>query len=54
MGMFDDWEEAIISCNSFIDSIEVNVHLEELLAKFRKEHLNEAVKKNCFYAFWST
>ena len=52
--MFEDWEETIVSRHSFIDSIEVNIHLKELLAELRKEHKNEAMKKNCFYAFWST
>ena len=44
----------IVSRHSFDDSIEANVYLEELLAELRKEHTNEAVKKNCFFAFWST
>ena len=51
--MFEDWEETIVSRYSFKEVLEVKAHLKDTLAKLRKTYENEAVKKDCFYAFWS-
>lgn len=52
--MFDDWEASIISRQSFANIVESNMYLKELLDNLRKVHPNEAMKKDCFFAFWST
>ena len=51
--MFDGWEETIRSRCSFNDAKEALVYYEKLLAELREKYELEAMKKDCFYAFWS-
>ncbi|NYF24711.1 DUF1033 family protein [Sporosarcina sp. JAI121] len=51
--MFDEWEDTIRSRHSFDDVNSAVLHFEKLIAELRKKHKHEAVKKDCFYAFWS-
>lgn len=51
--MFEGWEETICSRRSFDDAKTAKTYFETVLTGFRKKYECEAMKKNCFYAFWS-
>lgn len=51
--MFEGWEKDIVSRQSFEDYSEAIAYLEMTLTKMRESHRNEAMKKGCFFAFWS-
>lgn len=51
--MFDGWEETICSRHTFESLQEAEAFLKVTLATFRQQYECEAVKKDCFYAFWS-
>ncbi len=52
--MFEEWEETIRSRCSFDNAKGAVAYLEKLLVELRGKHEFEAMKKDCFYAFWST
>lgn len=51
--MFEEWEEMVLSRRSFENIVEAKKHLENMLQNFRTKYDNEAMKKECFYAFWT-
>ena len=51
--MFEGWEETIRSRHAFDNGQEALRYCEELLAELRKKYPLEAMKKDCFYAFWT-
>lgn len=51
--MFEGWEETIRTRHSFDNAEEAIVYCEQLLAELRVKYTLEAMKKDCFYAFWS-
>ncbi|MFJ7936863.1 DUF1033 family protein [Sporosarcina sp. NPDC096371] len=51
--MFEGWEEKIRSRCTFNDAKEALMYCEKLLTELRKKYALEAVKKDCFYVFWS-
>ena len=51
--MFEEWEEMVLSRHSFENILEAKKHLENMLQNFRAKYENEAMKKDCFYAFWT-
>ena len=51
--MFEDWEETIRSRHAFEDIELAKAHSQKMIAELRKKHRREAMKKDCFYAFWS-
>ncbi|MFD1928296.1 DUF1033 family protein [Sporosarcina siberiensis] len=52
--MFEDWEDTIIIRETSMNFNEVQEQLREFVLKLREKHEFEAVKKECFYAFWSS
>jgi hypothetical protein len=51
--MFEEWEETIRSRHSFDDIESAVAYFEKLIVELRGKHRREAMKKECFYAFWS-
>ena len=51
--MFEGWEETICSRSSFADAKGALAYCATLLAELREKYELEAMKKECFYAFWS-
>lgn len=51
--MFEDWEETIRTRCSFDNAEEAMIYCDQLLAELRSKYAQEAMKKGCFYAFWS-
>ena len=51
--MFEDWEEMIRSRRTFDDVTLAQEYCEGLLAELRGKHESEAMRQDCFFAFWS-
>ena len=51
--MFEEWEETIRSRYSFDDRALAEVYFKKLTSELREKHKHEAMKKDCFFAFWS-
>jgi hypothetical protein len=51
--MFEEWEETIRSRHSFDDIALAEVYFKKLTDELRGKHKREAMKKDCFFAFWS-
>ena len=52
-GCLKSWEETIRSRHSFDDRVLAEVYLKNLTSELRGKHKSEAMKKDCFFAFWS-
>lgn len=51
--MFEGWEEMIRRRRSFNEASVARAYFDELLTELRGKHEHEAMKKDCFFAFWS-
>ncbi|WP_322555766.1 DUF1033 family protein [Sporosarcina beigongshangi] len=51
--MFEGWEETICSRRVFDSEQEALRFCGELLVELRNKYPFEAMKKDCFYAFWT-